>query len=282
VQAEEELAGALNRACMSYDPLANERFAALAELHEEFGNRTQPQLEPVEAEPEWRPFAGGSAAHRPEGTIGWALGRYELGCERETVLDGLSDHLLALRALLEGGGIAGAGLPMRVAALCAEPEARLELRAMVERAQSLERRLMRGAPTDDSDERLALDLACHVRSILGAATSGKLGKDLRAAADDILVANAVSNAAPVADMGETSEWEPFAPDTGEQTQVMEVAVVTPIERAHEIRAESGEPGWRREYDAIQDRPHRRPQEFFPSPDTTEWSIGELQFSALRD
>ena len=63
---------------------------------------------------------------------------------------------------------------------------------------------------------------------------------------------------------------------------MEVAVVTPITRAHEIRAENNELGWRREYDAISTRQHRKPRDFFPNPDTTEWSIGELQFNALQD
>jgi hypothetical protein len=110
---------------------------------------------------------------------------------------------------------------------------------------------------------------------------------------DARLGRAVAASAPVADMGETSEWEPppFAghvvvTDVGpelepwlEETQVMEKASVTPITRAHEIRAESA---WRREYDAITSRRHRKPRDFFPSPDTTEWSIGDLQFNALRD
>ena len=277
---------------------STERFTALAKLHDDFASPREPEP----AELQWRPFAGGSVQYRPDGVLGWALDRYEAGCDRETVLDGLSDHLLALRSLLEGGGPAGLGLPMRLAALCGKPEERLELRQMVERAQSLERRLMRGAVTDTADERLALDVACHVRSILAAATRGELGADLRSTADEILVADGVNAAAPVADMGETSEWEPptFAgqvavtdlrpdptpqqPDPGsmEETQVMEIAVVTPIERAHEIRAGSSEVGWRREYNEISTRQHRKPRDFFPSPDTAEWSIGELQFNALRD
>ena len=49
-------------------------------------------------------------------------------------VDALNDHLLALRFLLEGGGPAGLGLPMRVAALCAEPDERDRRQAVVDRA----------------------------------------------------------------------------------------------------------------------------------------------------
>ena len=56
----------------------------------------------------------------PDGALAWAVGRFEMGCERETALEGLSDHLLALRAVLEGHGPVGASLPMRAAALIAD------------------------------------------------------------------------------------------------------------------------------------------------------------------
>ena len=56
----------------------------------------------------------------PDGALTWAVGRFEMGCERESALDGLSDHLLALRAVLEGHGPVGASLPMRAAALIAD------------------------------------------------------------------------------------------------------------------------------------------------------------------
>ena len=42
------------------------------------------------------------APHRNE--VAWALRRFELGCERESFQEALSDHLLALRALLEPEG----------------------------------------------------------------------------------------------------------------------------------------------------------------------------------
>ena len=62
------------------------------------------------------------------------------------VLEALNDYLLALRFMLEGGGPADLGLPMRVAALCAEPEYRSETKAVVDRALALERELWSGEP----------------------------------------------------------------------------------------------------------------------------------------
>ena len=56
--------------------------------------------------------------------LGRALNRFEAGLERNVVVEALNDHLLALRFVLEGGGPADLGLPMRVSALCAEPERR--------------------------------------------------------------------------------------------------------------------------------------------------------------
>ena len=56
----------------------------------------------------------------PDGALSWAVGRFEMGCGRESALEGLSDHLLALRAVLEGHGPVGASLPMRAAALIAD------------------------------------------------------------------------------------------------------------------------------------------------------------------
>ena len=71
-----------------------------------------------------------------------------MGCARPTALEGLSDHLLALRAVLEGHGPVGASLPMRASALIADETRcdRIEARERVESALELERALMNGAP----------------------------------------------------------------------------------------------------------------------------------------
>ena len=55
----------------------------------------------------------------PDAALAWAVGRFEMGCGRGSALEGLSDHLLALRAVLDGQGPVGASLPMRASALIA-------------------------------------------------------------------------------------------------------------------------------------------------------------------
>ena len=82
--------------------------------------------------------------------LGRALNRFEAGLERNVVVEALNDHLLALRFLLEGGGPADLGLSMRVAALCAEPDGRAEVKAVVDRAIGLERELWSGEPAPGS------------------------------------------------------------------------------------------------------------------------------------
>jgi hypothetical protein len=79
----------------------------------------------------------------PDGALAWAVGRFELGCGRATPLEGLSDHLLALRAVLDGHGPVGASLPMRASALIADQTfGRIEAREQIEHARELERSLM--------------------------------------------------------------------------------------------------------------------------------------------
>ena len=82
----------------------------------------------------------------PAGPLAWAVRRFELGCERPTALEGLSDHLLALRSVLDGQGPVGASLPMRAAALIsAASHDRLAARERLEAAMQLERSQMAGA-----------------------------------------------------------------------------------------------------------------------------------------
>ena len=57
------------------------------------------------AEDELRAFCNLVARRTPRsGELAWALRRYELGCERTSAFETLTDHLLALRALLEPEG----------------------------------------------------------------------------------------------------------------------------------------------------------------------------------
>ena len=77
----------------------------------------------AEQEDELRAFCNLVSRRAPHGNeLAWALQRFELGCERAGDHEALSDHLLALRALLEPEGPASGLLPDRLAALCATPD----------------------------------------------------------------------------------------------------------------------------------------------------------------
>ena len=100
----------------AFAPTGEERWARLAtgapaarpgayELSEEEAVRLAEFAASLEARPD------------PDGALSWAVARFEMGCGRETSLEGLSDHLLALRAVLDGQGPVGASLPMRASAL---------------------------------------------------------------------------------------------------------------------------------------------------------------------
>lgn len=125
----------------------------------------------------------------PDGALTWAVNRFEMGCERQSPLEGLSDLLLAMRAVLEGHGPVGASLPMRAAALISADESidRIEAREQIEEALELERASMNGRPVPG-----AIDLAAWVeentRKLLRQAALGALGSDLSATADETLIA----------------------------------------------------------------------------------------------
>lgn len=148
--------------------------------------------------------------------LGRALSRFEAGLARPVTLEALNDYLLTLRFLLEGGGPASLGMPMRVAALCAEPDGRTEVKATVDNALALERELWSGEPTTGSERRPPAEIAAEVedltRAILGDAACGHLGTDLRATADEILLGEGlqVGEGAPNT-RGETAEWNPNVP-----------------------------------------------------------------------
>jgi hypothetical protein len=124
----------------------------------------------------------------PDSALTWAVGRFEMGCERESSLDGLSDHLLALRAVLEGHGPVGASLPMRAAALISDDSLdRIEARGKVEETLELERALMNGRSLEQG-VRLAGWAEEGVRRLLLQAALGELGNDLSTTADETLIA----------------------------------------------------------------------------------------------
>jgi hypothetical protein len=124
----------------------------------------------------------------PDGALTWAVGRFEMGCERESAMEGLSDHLLALRAVLEGHGPVGASLPMRASALIADDNYdRIAARERMEEVLELERALMHGRTLDRAIE-LATWIEDGARRLLRKAALGELGSDLSTIADETLIA----------------------------------------------------------------------------------------------
>jgi hypothetical protein len=147
------------------------------------------RLSEAEAE-ELVEFAGALEARPdPDSALSWAVGRFEMGCERPTALEGLSDHLLAMRAVLEGHGPVGASLPLRAAALIEdETMDRLQARERVEEVLELERAMMNGLPIERAVE-LATWMEEGTRKLLRQAALGELGNDLSTVADETLIVN---------------------------------------------------------------------------------------------
>jgi hypothetical protein len=164
------------------------------------------------------------------GALGRAISRFEAGLERAMVIDALNDYLLALRFVLEGGGAAQLGLPIRVAALCAEPEHRGETKAVIDRAVSLERELWSGEPAPTGEgaatpAQTAATVEHLTRAILRDAACGHLGSDLRATADEILLADGLAVGEGHAEQrGGSEEWDVAEAETAaDETREMSVS-----------------------------------------------------------
>jgi hypothetical protein len=153
-------------------------------------------------------------------SLDWAASRFELGAERGSLIEALSDYLLALRGLLEGGGPARTSLSARVAALACEPYEREQGRVTVERALAIERKLMSGGRYKPVAGASPLDVIAELeellRRLLKGLATGELGGDLRVAADEILLSEGLS-AIHVESPGiqETAEWRLPEPSSDE-------------------------------------------------------------------
>jgi hypothetical protein len=164
----------------------------------------------------------------PDASLAWAVARFEMGCDRLTALDGVSDHLLALRALFEGRGPVGAALPMRVAALISRPAEREEACEKVQAAFELERALMAGHQLDvGSAIGLAAWLEDGARAIVREAALGMHGGEVGAAADEALITAGMEAGEGSPDqMGATSEWDAI-PVPEYQPEEVEAAQAVP-------------------------------------------------------
>jgi hypothetical protein len=125
------------------------------------------------------------------GPLPWALARFELGCEHPVALEGLSDHLLALRALLNRGDHAEGWISQRLGALCAKPADQEAVEQRVEQAFKLERIVMRGdvdaaymaAIGIDQPEAVVRDLEERLRALLRELVCGRMDAEAQDIAD---------------------------------------------------------------------------------------------------
>jgi hypothetical protein len=152
------------------------------------GRRTgDPLVVVADQEDELRAFCSLVSRRTPRhGALAWALRRFEMACERSVPAEALTDHLLALRALLEPEGPSSARLPGRLAALCAPEQGRATLAERVAHAVALERSIIAGLAVDAAVDGLAGELAAHLRALLRDVLCGHLDPDLPGVADAIL------------------------------------------------------------------------------------------------
>lgn len=149
----------------------------------------------AEQEDELRAFCNLVSRRAPHANeIAWALRRFELGCERASEYEAISDHLLALRALLgapskfEPATLPDGLLAARLAALCATPEHRAVLAERTLKAIALERQAISGVAEERmSAINLARELSDHLRALLRDVVCGHLPADLGSLADELLL-----------------------------------------------------------------------------------------------
>jgi hypothetical protein len=131
------------------------------------------------------------------GELAWALRRFELGCERLSPFEAITDWALAARALLGDPDTPGDDrVATRLGAICAAPADRDALARRVRETLALERAAIAGRITPDPTlEDLVEDLGAHLRAILRDVLCGHLDPNLRTLADGLL---AEQPAAPTA------------------------------------------------------------------------------------
>lgn len=143
----------------------------------------------AEQEDELRAFCNLVSRRAPHANeIAWALRRFELGCGRGGEYEGLSDHLMGLRALLEPEGASSGLLAGRLAALCATPEQRVPATERVLAACALEREVIAGRSVEHAGGlELAREISDQLRSLLRDVICGHLPSDLISLADELLL-----------------------------------------------------------------------------------------------
>lgn len=147
-----------------------------------------------------RRLPGGAGSRMPDnsgaGEVAWALARFEMGSERTSSFEALTDYLMALRALLEPEGPASGRLAQRLAVICAAPEDRAALAERIAEAVGLERAVIAGlAPAHLGVTVLVEEVAENLRAVLRDVLCGHLVADVRGVADELLSEAAAAAAA---------------------------------------------------------------------------------------
>jgi hypothetical protein len=182
--------------------------------------------------------------------LDWAASRFELGAERASLIEALSDYLLALRGLLEGGGRTHTSLAARVATLACEPEDRDAGRICVERALMIERKLMSGGRFKPAPDASPLDVIAELeellRRLLKGLATGELTGDLRVTADEILLKDGLAiGEATTHREDETAEWripDPVGADDGLDLSEIADGNVGEIEVRRVTKRDDDDPG----------------------------------------
>jgi hypothetical protein len=186
----------------------------------------------AEQEDELRAFCNLVSRRAPHGNeLAWALRRFELGCERDSPYEALSDHLLALRVLLdcpragEPEGSSSGLLAERLAALCATPEHRAELAERTLQALALERVVIAGTAVGRArDLELANEVADHLRALLRDVICGHLSPHLASLADELLSASAPAEESALEETESPGSSEEIARHAGEPGEILDVLV----------------------------------------------------------
>lgn len=142
----------------------------------------------------------------------FAQQRFQYGCERETPIDALSDHLLAVRASLGGEGVIDAPLAARAAALITGNADDLRSRERIELALDLEQSMLNGEDLTSIGGESATYIAAWVedstRHILREGVLGHYGANLNVAAEETLLTTGLTaGEGSVTDYGSTAEWD---------------------------------------------------------------------------
>lgn len=144
--------------------------------------------------------------------LAFAQRRFQYGCERSRPIDGLSDHLLAIRCALGGEGVIDAPLEARAAALVTGDAEDLRARERFALAMDLEQTLINGEDVmsvgGESATYVAAWIEDSTRHIMREAVLGRFGRNLNVTAEETLLTTGLAaGEGSASQFGSTAEWD---------------------------------------------------------------------------